>query len=199
VTRGWIGHVPTSASTTEMAPLWAALANHAAPMFATWADAPLVQTHAQLVNTIADWWPALEALPRTLIHNDFNARNVAIRHAATGDRLVAYDWELATIGAPQRDLAEFLCFALPPEVNGCSMSRWIERHRIRLERSSGRLLCRERWHDGFRSALADVLITRLAFYALIHRVRPQTFLPRVVATWYRLYQLTTTSPGRRLS
>ena len=53
VTRGWIGHVPTSASTTEMAPLWAALANHAAPMFATWADAPLVQTHAQLVNTIA--------------------------------------------------------------------------------------------------------------------------------------------------
>ncbi len=38
VTRGWIGHVPTSVSTTEMAPLWAALANHAAPMFATWAE-----------------------------------------------------------------------------------------------------------------------------------------------------------------
>jgi hydroxymethylglutaryl-CoA reductase (NADPH) len=131
-----------------------------------------------------------------LIHNDFNSRNVGIRHTRCGPRLVAYDWELATIGAPQRDLAEFLCFALPASVDGCGLSRWIERHRTRLERQSGFSLQRHLWHDGFRSALADVLITRLAFYALIHRVRPQAFLPRVVETWSRLYRLATMATGR---
>ena len=194
--HGWIGHVPTSASSCEMSPLWRALADHAAPMFRAWAGASLVRTHAELVETIPDWWPALEALPRTLIHNDFNPRNVGIRRTASGPRLVAYDWELATIGAPQRDLAEFLCFTLPAHVDGCALSRWVERHRLRLERRSGRRLSRYAWHDGFGSALADVLISRLAFYALIHRVRPQRFLPRVVATWSRLYQLTATFARR---
>jgi hypothetical protein len=39
------------------------------------------------------------------------------------------------------------------------------------------------------SALSEVLVARLAFYALIDRVRPQPFLPRVVRTWLRLHTL----------
>ena len=49
-----------------------------------------------------------------LIHNDFNPRNLALRREVGGWRLCAYDWELATIGVPQHDCAEFLCFVLPP-------------------------------------------------------------------------------------
>jgi len=141
------------------------------------------------VRTTSDWWSALDAMPRTLIHHDFNSRNIGIRLIANEPHLVAYDWELATIGAPQRDLAELLCFVLPPDVPQTTVSDAIERHRVMLERQSGRPLSPALWRDGFRSALADLLVARLAFYALVDRVRPQAFLPRVVSTWTRLHTL----------
>jgi len=185
----WIGHVPSAGSMAEMMPLWAALAAHAAPMFAQWAAPVLVDVHAELVTSISQWWPALEALPRTLIHHDFNTRNIAIRPTSEGPRLVAYDWELATVGAPQRDLAELLCFVLPYDAEVDELRHYVRRHRSQLERHSGRTLSPELWFEGFRSALNDVLVSRLAFYALIHRIRPQGFLPRVLNTWLRLHTL----------
>jgi hydroxymethylglutaryl-CoA reductase (NADPH) len=102
-------------------------------------------------------------------------------------RLCAYDWELATLGAPQRDLAEFLCFVLT-DATTADAGRWIEHHRVALERASGTTIDAVRWTGGFRSALYDVLINRLAMYAMVHRVRRQSFLPRVVRTWRCLYQ-----------
>ncbi|MBA3297453.1 MAG: hypothetical protein H0U19_10990 [Acidobacteria bacterium] len=65
---------------------------------------------------------------------------------------------------------------------------WIEHHRAALERESGLIVDRERWTRGFSSALYDVLINRLGMYAVVHRVRRQSFLPRVVRTWRHLYQ-----------
>jgi thioester reductase-like protein len=186
----WIGYVPSASSVAEMTPLWAALAEHAAPMFAEWSAPALVTAHAALVDSISQWWPALEALPRTLIHHDFNTRNIAIRPSPDGARLVAYDWELATVGAPQRDLAELLCFVFPAEAGVDELHRLVERHRARLELQSGIAIPPALWFDGFRSALDDVLVSRLAFYALVHRIRPQTFLPRVVNTWFRMHTLT---------
>ncbi|HET9196504.1 MAG TPA: thioester reductase domain-containing protein [Vicinamibacterales bacterium] len=193
----WIGHVPSTASIVEMTPLWTALADHAAPVFETWAGRRLVETHAALATTACEWAPALEALPRTLIHNDFNSRNVALRSDPHGPRLVAYDWELAAIGAPQRDLAEFLCFALPGGVDGDVLAESIERHRTTLERHSGVALDRRVWQEGFRSALAYFLVSRLGIYAMINRIRPLAFLPHVVHTWSRLYELTFLDTARR--
>jgi hypothetical protein len=193
----WIGHVSSTASIVEMTPLWTALAEHAAPFLGRWAGTQLVDTHATLARTASDWAPALEALPRTLIHNDFNSRNVALRSTPGGPRLVAYDWELATLGAPQRDLAEFLCFALADSVDRQTLVESVERHRTMLERHSGLRLDGREWQEGFRSALAYFLVSRLGLYAMINRVRPLPFLPGVVQTWSRLYELTFPITARR--
>ncbi|MEO5898021.1 MAG: thioester reductase domain-containing protein [Vicinamibacterales bacterium] len=192
----WIGHVPNTCSMTEMTGLWTALAGHAAPYFAGWADPDIAQIHERLVKEVEAWWPALEAGPQTLIHNDFNPRNICLRRAPSGRggrnrgelRLCAYDWELATLGAPQRDLAEFLCFVLT-DTNVGDAPSWIERHRLALEREAGVSIDPHQWTQGFRSGVYDLLINRLATYAVVHRVRRQSFLPRVVATWRILYEL----------
>ena len=130
--------------------------------------------------------PELERSPRTLIHHDFNPRNVCLRSNGAGLRLCVYDWELATVGVPERDLAEFLCFVLMPDTAGSVIDRAIERHRSALEREAGVRIdpagCRRRFH----AALRDLLVNRLAMYALINRVKRQDFLPRVLATWRRL-------------
>jgi aminoglycoside phosphotransferase (APT) family kinase protein len=193
--KPWIGHVPTARGVEDMTELWTALADHAGPHFSAWADPDIAQIHQRLVSGVGDWWRQLEEGPRTLIHNDFNPRNVCLRSTfrgwsgAEGERLrlCAYDWELATLGAPQRDLAEFLCFVLT-DATTADAGHWIDHHRVALERASGMAIDAERWTRGFKSALYDVLINRLAMYAMVHRVRRQSFLPRVVRTWRRLYQ-----------
>jgi hydroxymethylglutaryl-CoA reductase (NADPH) len=185
----WIGTVPTARTMSDMTDLWVALANHAERAFSSWTDANMTAIQRGLIQTVDKWWPSLEHAPRTLIHHDFNPRNICIRGTGPSRRLCAYDWELATIGAPQRDLAELLCFVLSPDVEREEAQAWIDRHRAQLSRETERPIDPAVWEGGFRAALCDLLINRLATYALIHRVRPQRFLSRVVRTWRRLHQL----------
>jgi len=183
----WIGHVSSTTTTAEMADLWHAIAAHAAPRFSVWADPAIGSIQRRLVDTIEHWWRPLEASPRTLIHNDFNPRNICIRDTIDGPTLSVYDWELAAVGAPQHDLAELLCFVLPANATDRDIDLWIERHRERLQHETGCALDPADWRDGFRAALYDLMLNRIPMYALIHRVRRQSFLPRVVRTWRRLY------------
>lgn len=184
----WIGFVQSARSAEEMIELWAALAAHAAPFFSTWADRDLPRIQTTLIDSIRRWWTILEDSPRTLIHHDFNPRNFCLRIRRGRAQLCAYDWELATIGAPQRDLAELLCFVLPATATDEDIEFWIERHRLHLERETSSAIDLVEWRRAFAAALYDVLVNRLAMYALVHRVKPQAFLPRVVRTWRRLYQ-----------
>jgi hypothetical protein len=187
--RTWIGNVPSRASALEMLPLWCALRRHAEPYLMRWASRAIVDVHRELVESIGDWWPVIDNSPHTLVHNDFNPRNLALEQAPEGLRLCAYDWELAAIGIPQSDLAEFLCFVLSPDVAPCDVLHWMECHRAALARATGRSIDTSEWRSGFRAALADLIVNRLAFYTMINRVKPQPFLPRIVKTWWRLHTI----------
>jgi hypothetical protein len=185
----WVGEPLSGARARDLTPLWQSLAAHAAPFFSRWAGPSVVSTHRELVNSIGEWWPVLEQQPHTLIHNDFSPRNVALRQEANGFGLCAYDWELATPGPPQRDLAEFLCFVLSPNVTTEVAESLVDRHRQLLEVATGQSMAPSHWRHAFRSALADLLIDKLAFYTLVNRIRTQRFLPRVLKTWDHLYRL----------
>jgi thioester reductase-like protein len=184
----WLGPVRTAAAMAEMTPLWIALADHAAPLFADSAGRRLTAVHGRLARTAAVWWRVMEAQPQTLVHNDFNPRNIALRPQHGGSlRLIAYDWELATLGAPQRDLAELLCFVLPPQHAPALAARYVELYRRALMAATGSAIDGGTWRRGFRAALADLLVDRLAMYALVERCRHQRFLPRVLRTWLALF------------
>jgi thioester reductase-like protein len=192
----WLGPVPSIDTMAAMQPLWAALAEHAAPFFAAWAGAGLPRRHRDLVDTVERWWRPLEALPRTLIHNDFNPRNLVLRGSPERPTLCAYDWELATLGPPQRDLAELLCFTLGPAPRRTDVVRLVEVHRAALAAAAGRAIDAAGWWLGLRLALGDLLVSRLSMYALVNRVRPQRFLPRVLQAWQALDDLIAAAPVR---
>jgi thioester reductase-like protein len=185
----WLGEPLSRQRACDLTPLWHALAEHAAPYFARWAGPLVVHVHRHLIDSANEWWQALEEQPRTLIHNDFSPRNVALRQNGAGFRLCAYDWELATLGPVQRDLTEFLCFVLTSDVDCRTAESLVERYRHLLQTATGASVSRDLWREGFRGALADLLIDKLSFYALVNRVRSQPYLPRVVRTWQRLYEL----------
>ena len=77
--------------------------------------------------------------PLTLIHNDCNPRNVCLHKSLGGldKHMCLYDWELATLDVPQRDLAEFLVFTLRPTTPLETWMELIEFYRSNLEKYSG--------------------------------------------------------------
>jgi aminoglycoside phosphotransferase (APT) family kinase protein len=57
-------------------------------------------------------WERIEAasmgLPPTLVHGDFNGKNVRVQASSDGPRLVVFDWEDAGRGVPAIDLAQVI-------------------------------------------------------------------------------------------
>ncbi|MDI5904434.1 MULTISPECIES: hypothetical protein [Streptomyces] len=186
--EGWLHHVPEPAHLAKARELWGALVRHAA------AEAPEVVDTARrdvllgLVEDCGYWTQELHTLPRTLVHNDFGPRNLAVRDG----RIVAYDWELATVGVPQRDVVELLAFTVGPAVTSAEVDRFLAAHARAVAEESPRaaaIVDGCDWRQGYRLALRQFLTTRLALYAAGHTQREFAFLPRMAETAFRLWQL----------
>ena len=183
----WFGAPPTAPwlgpprECAQQQSLWTALAEVALEQsFARCMGESGAARYKYLLGEVERWSAVETAMPRTLIHNDFSPRNIAIR---PDGRLCAYDWELARVGLPQRDLAEFLCFTLDPDVTEDTLTHWVDFHREVVEQGAGETVDRDAWRLGFGAAMADFMVTRLPLYAMISRFHPQPFLDRVVKTW----------------
>ncbi len=185
----WLAPEMTTGRMQEMTPFWIRLATCSDRVFGTWAGYSLLPLQRRLIDSLARWWPAMLGMPRTLIHNDFNPRNLVLRRLREGPALCVFDWELAALGLPQHDLAELLCFVLPEDVAAVRVDYYVESHRLALATAAGVEIDRAAWREGFRMSLQHLLIDRLPMYAVIHRFKPQTYLPRVVRNWPRLYSI----------
>jgi len=183
----WLGPVVSRKERMRMVDLWSALAEEASSRFSAWAGPEMASLQNRLVRADEQRWKRLGGMTRTLIHNDFNSRNIALRRNSGELRLCAYDWELATLGVPQHDLAEFLCFALPVGNDRNDVLHYLDFHRTELEKETSVDIDQQGWTAGFSLALHDLLVDRLGMYAMIDRFRPQRYLPRVVSTWKKLY------------
>ena len=182
----WLGPVTTSADMIEMRGLWEALEIHGTEEFPSLLPRRVLQYYLSFVRSIEDWWPKMEAMPRTLIHNDCNPRNICLRESPEGRKLVAYDWELATLGLPQHDLAEFLIFTLQPDASPEEVAHYVEYHRAQLEACTGSPIDPAQWQAGYRYSLMDLTVNRLALYLMAHTFRHYDFMERIVMTGRRL-------------
>lgn len=157
--------------------------------------------HMDQINT------ALASAPLTLIHNDCNPRNMCLRKKSNDlkstseslePQLCLYDWELAKVDVPQRDLAEFLTFTLSPSTPNVTRIELIDYYRCNLQQLSGkdypmnRLIILKlcdcidlslfycRFIKIFNITLYDFAIRRLLMYTMAHTFKDYVYLPRVV-------------------
>ena len=144
------------------------------------------------MRSVGEWWQRLEAMPRTLCHNDFNPRNVCLRKDDGELRLCAFDWELATVQVPQHDVAEFLTFVLPPSTSEAELAEWVELARRELERASGGPVDADAWREGFALCLRDLAVNRFMLYLMAHTFRQYEFLESSIETLFSLLALTRT-------
>jgi aminoglycoside phosphotransferase (APT) family kinase protein len=132
------------------------------------------------IDSRPEEWERIEATPRTLIHNDFNPRNLCIRDAEQERRLCLYDWELATYHVPQRDLAEFLAYVFPSGTGPDRYVRYVDFFRSELQRRTGSELDPDAFLEMFRIAMKDLAVTRMNLYLMAHNFKQYDFLNRVV-------------------
>ncbi|MFI6165536.1 phosphotransferase [Nocardia sp. NPDC051052] len=187
VTAGWLGEPQTAHRAALMGPLWTALVRHNADEFPKLLTENDTRRLLEIIDAVGSWWPDLAALPRTLVHGDFNPRNIALRAADLS--LVAYDWELSTLHVPQRDLVELMAFVLTPDATVEETAELIERHRRAIGRNGADEWHEDDWRAGYRWALWDFATTRLQLYLMANSHQALPFLDRVVPTTMRLLAL----------
>lgn len=126
---------------------------------------------------------AKPSLPKTLVHNDYNPRNIAVRSSG---EVVIYDWELVMLNYPHRDIIEFLCFVLPEDVSKESLMHYLNYH---FELRADKSISWETWKEGYVYALKEFLVTRVSFYSVGSILLKYEFVDRLLKTSFRILEL----------
>ncbi|WP_447885610.1 phosphotransferase [Serratia fonticola] len=142
------------------------------------------------IASIEIWCSEIEQMPRTLVHNDFNPRNIAFRQCDERLELCCWDWELATLHLPQRDLVELLVFTQQADISAETVAHYLEFHRQQLEHHSQSAVDAIQWQRGYVLALHDFWLRRIPFYLMAHHVSPYPFIDRAMQTLRKLIELT---------
>lgn len=179
----WLVDYPTAAGMAEKRRLWELLGAHAREEFPEWFSEEDMAIHRAIVNDIGNWWADIEKMPRTLVHNDFNPRNITFRRQGDELLLCAWDWELATLHLPQHDLAELLAFTLHDPLDPADIDHYLELHRRELERHTGQAIDAAEWRYGYKLALRDLLVNRVPMYVMAHTFRHYEFMERAYRTF----------------
>jgi NADP-dependent 3-hydroxy-3-methylglutaryl-CoA reductase len=182
----WMGFVQDAGSMAEQKPLMKELIRHASLEFPELVGEEMLVNHYRLLDSIEKWWAEIDAMPKTLIHNDFNPRNIGLRANGGDPKLCVYDWELATIHLPQRDLAEFLAFIITSETTDEEIWGYVEQYRERLSLHAAAVIDEQQFRRGFELALYDFALTRTGLYLMAHTFKNYSFIGHLLGNLQRL-------------
>ncbi len=134
-------------------------------------------------------------LPATVIHNDFNPRNVAMRR--TGVPCI-YDWELSVVNIPHRDIVEFLSFIFEEDFSAGIFLDYLELH-YELYADDPARPDRESWMQGYHYAIKEFLVARVSFYLVGDILTRYEFADRICANAFRMLDILACDASRSTS
>lgn len=118
----------------------------------------------------------LQKQPHTLIHYDFNPRNMAVN--IKSNEIYFFDFEFAAWGPPQRDLVEFLLFISKPENVVENFKKWSAVHFNSLGFQGADYSL---WEEGIRLAVKEFTVRRLPFYFILAEFSFCHFIDRILS------------------
>ncbi|MGH8616068.1 MAG: phosphotransferase [Burkholderiales bacterium] len=186
VGEGWLGKTLDAGVMRELTPLWSAYAEKLRHYIGTLFDAEYLDTHRQWIDTIPQWWGAIDAQKKTLIFNDAQIRNLAVRDPYRDPRLVLFDWECASIQLPQRDLVEFLSYAIGEGTTDAEIAGYLEAARHQLAESAQVTIDPREWLTGCRYSIRDLHVNRMACQLVLHITLNRPDIERVFRASLRI-------------
>jgi len=149
----------------------------------------------RFIDSLDRVWQVIESFPKTLVHYDFTPRNVCIRknevteknqnnHFVTNNKMCRvsciYDWEMATVHAPQHDVVEFLAFALPAKSDVTTRTDFVRFYQEQLENFSGRTFDSKQFMDVFNAVCCIYALHQLSLKTITHSVTRLPYFERAV-------------------
>lgn len=175
---------PSAAYMEELRPLWQALLDNAAKNFPDLFTPARRESLQQAIDALPAYWQELEKMPKTLVHNDCNPRNICFKRTDQGiGSFCLYDWELATWHVPQYDAVELLSFVLDTDKYHLR-EEYLEFYRQQLAQLTGKFSDKKAFRRGTELAAYDFGLHRLGMYMMAHTVSPYPFLPRVINSYF---------------
>jgi len=171
----------------SLQPVWSKSAGFAYENFPEIVSLALYQKHLKVVNGLGSWKGRVETLAKTLIHFDFNPRNIGYRPSDGSVKII--DWELASVGLPQRDIIELLAYTTDESLTKKDLGEIIRFHKREFEFSLQEELSDVDWEDSYRYALEEFLVHRLPLYFVAHAHKECEFLPGLYTQTHHLIEL----------
>lgn len=185
------GGAPALARDREAAPftplsaLWAALLAQAKNHYPALYPVEGYRSLQKALNNWSEHQKAEDSYVKTLIHNDFNLRNVCF----VQQRFCCYDWELANWSNPSYDLIEFLCFALEAEELPRQFWPYLQAYYRKLCALESDFHQPTAFWDALLANTYRFGLQRLGLYMMAHHVSPYPFIPRLCRSYFSLLQL----------
>ena len=173
---------------SQLTPLWAALLDQAHSRFPELYSTENKLRMEGFIEAIPDYWQELERMPKTMVHNDCNPRNMCFNNTDQGKQLCLYDWELSTFHVPAYDVVEFLCFVLDANRYG-ERKHYVDFYYECLLEQTDLYEDKQLFYKSFQLATRDFGLHRLGMYMMAHAVAPYPFLPRVVKSYFNSLDL----------
>jgi hydroxymethylglutaryl-CoA reductase (NADPH) len=122
------------------------------------------------------------------IHNDFNPRNTLIRSSGMP---CIYDWELAMIDLPQRDIIEFLSFVLPVDFDRDTLIQYLRAHYQQIvdRKGPGHQLHFSDYLAAAEISVKTYICCRVSFYEVSGIVAKYDFSKRILTVSLRMLQM----------
>jgi hydroxymethylglutaryl-CoA reductase (NADPH) len=121
----------------------------------------------------------MKEFPMTLIHNDFNPRNLCLRNYEGEMKIVLYDWELACFHNPQRDLIEFLVYTLKSDSPKEEYDKYTGSYVKMLEEYTGRKFSRNQFLNVLYTNALYMAVVRFNLYLLANNILKFDFMERI--------------------
>lgn len=120
---------------------------------------------------------------KCLIHNDFNPRNIGLIDSVDP---IIYDWELAMIHYPQRDVVELLSF-VGHEFSNVQIVDFLAYYEKLI--NSNQEVTQLDWWKATDFCLSEFILTRMSFYVVADVVIETKFAHRVLNQAFRLKKI----------
>lgn len=130
--------------------------------------------------------PRAKHTPVTLIHNDFNPRNIGIRE---NDSVCIYDWELAVLNIPQRDVIELLSFTLSEDFSRAQLLELLNYHRQLFNETAPVKITEKEWLADCSIITFEYLYSRVGFYLAGGALMDYPFAKRIFQSTNRMLAL----------
>lgn len=123
------------------------------------------------LDRLNDMVHTFHSFPQTLIHYDFNPRNLCWKNVNTPDvQLIAYDWELCCFHNPQYDLVELLIYSLPQNANAEMIKGFIDCYQAQLTEFVSQTWERKKFYRVLRANVQLYVLVRGNLHLLVHNL-----------------------------